>query len=480
MNNTPLWDHQQTAIDAAKNSDYYGLFFAPGTGKTRTTIEILIEKYAQFDEILPTFIFCPPVVVSNWKSEFLKYSLIPEYQIIPLVGPGKKRLKTLSEANKNSIFITNYETLLMTDVLELMESVLRNSPVSGVVVGDELHKIKSHDSRRAKGMHRLALCAKYRFGLTGTPVLNSLEDLFSEFLFLDKGERFGKNYWGFRKKFFQDKNAHMPTHVHFPNWQLKPGAESQLLSAIGDCTMSAKKEDCLDLPPLVKKIVEVEMGSEQKRLYEQMKRDLVATMTVGGEARASIAEMALTKALRLQQIVSGHIKLEGGSGEEGMVVSLKDNPRKDALKQLLEDITPAEKVIVWAVFKDNYTDIRDVCESLKIKYMELHGETKDKDASVDAFNNDESVRVLISHPGAGGVGVNLVSSSCSIYYSRNFSLEFDIQSEARNYRGGSERHEKVTRIDLVCKNTIDELVLTALSSKTALSETVLRACIGAF
>jgi SNF2 family DNA or RNA helicase len=477
MEKLPLWNHQKQAIAAAQSSEYFGLFFAPGTGKTRTTIEILLDRYANFGDVSPTFIFCPPVVVSNWVDEFGKYSLIPGHQIVPLVGHNKKRLEKLQSAPVNSIFVTNYECLLMKEVHVHMVKILSKYG-RGIVVADELHKIKSHDSKRSKAMHELGRHAGLRYGLTGTPVLNSLEDLWSEFLFLDQGERFGKNYWGFRKKYFADKNAHMPSHVHFPNWQLKPGAAKEITEKIADCTMSVKKEECLDLPPLIKKIIKVEMGPEQKRLYEQMKRDLVATLEVGGEARVSIAEMALTKALRLQQIVSGHIKTEGQGGEEGKVISLKENPRKTALKELLEEITPAEKVIVWAVFKDNYTDIKDVCSSLKLKFEELHGEVRDKDGAVKSFNEDASVRVLIAHPGAGGICVNLVSSSCAIYYSRNFSLEFDIQSEARNYRGGSERHEKITRIDLVCPDTIDELVLASLSSKTALSETVLRACLG--
>ena len=92
---------------------------------------------------------------------------------------------------------------------------------------------------------------------------------------------------------------------------------------------------------------------------------------------------------------------------------------------------------------------------------------------MNAFRTDPEVGVMIANQGAGGVGVNLVEAGYSIYYSKGFKLEDDLQSEARNYRGGSEIHEKVTRIDLVATGTIDELVTEALENKMQISENIL-------
>ena len=131
---------------------------------------------------------------------------------------------------------------------------------------------------------------------------------------------------------------------------------------------------------------------------------------------------------------------------------------------------------MWAVFKENYNDIREICETLKLDYVEVHGSIKhaDKMASVDRFNTVDSCRVFIGHPRSGGIGINLVASDVSIFYSRDFSLENDIQAEARNYRGGSEQHEKVTRIDLVTPGTLDEKVMESLASKKNIGYKVLR------
>jgi SNF2 family DNA or RNA helicase len=86
--------------------------------------------------------------------------------------------------------------------------------------------------------------------------------------------------------------------------------------------------------------------------------------------------------------------------------------------------------------------------------------------------------VLIGHPGSGGIGLNLIEASYMIYYSRSFSLEHDIQSEARCYRGGSERHQSITRIDLVTPGTIDELVMKSLATKQELSDKILKEKMG--
>jgi SNF2 family DNA or RNA helicase len=470
-----LWEHQAQAIAQAEGLNYFGLFFEPGTGKTRTMIEIYRQKCKDAGHVVPALIICPPVVIPNWRNEILQFSKIKSERIVLLQGSGVSRAERILEADPHSVFITNYEAFTMP----LIPVALQNwcEIHRPLLVLDEAHKIKDHAGKRSKAIQKLSAHCRSRYLLTGTPILNSLMDLFAQFLVLDQGARFGRNFFSFRATYFDDKNKYMPAGRHFPDWRPRPGAAEKIQKLISDCTLTAEKSKCLDLPPMVKKTIEVSMSKEQSRLYKEMRDSLLATLeTRPGETKVSIAELAITKALRLQQIVSGHIRVEGDfeSGSERKTIRLKDNPRRDALKGLLEDLAPHHKVLVWAVFKDNYADVREVCDALKLKYVELHGEVRDKQSQVDAFENDPQVRVLIGHPGSGGIGVNLVSASYSIFYSRSFSLEFDIQAEARNYRGGSNKHKSVTRIDLVTPGTIDEVVLKALASKTELSEKVLK------
>lgn len=458
------WKHQLEAIAKAKNLSEFGLFFEVGTGKTLTAIHIMLEKYRQHGKTLKTIIFCPPIVIENWKRELQLNSDINEKKIIPLIGSQLDRSKAFDfYKDKGCVFITNYEALLMGS---LYARFLMWVPE--IIIWDELHKLKNPTAKRAKLAAKLADLSVYRLGLTGTPVLNQALDLYSQYRALDCGKTFGKNFFTFRQRFFYDKNAGMPRGSYFPDWHPKPSCYEEIKQLISKSSMVAKKAECLDLPPLIKKKVFIDLSPEQKRMYTQMKKDFIAYLQ--GQ-QAAVANIAITKALRLQQIVSGFVKLEDDTTHV-----FKDNPRKDALKELLENMHAQHKIIVWAVFRDNYRDIRDVCDALKIKYVEVHGDVgnKDKYNNVDLFNNDPTVRVLLGHPGSGGIGINLVSSDISIFYSRNFSLEQDLQAEARNYRGGSERHEKVTRIDLVTKETIDEQVIEALANKVSIGDKILQ------
>lgn len=464
-----LWNHQIEALERSQGKSSYGLWFEPGLGKTATTVHMLRRLMNAHREALPTLILCPPVVIENWKHEICMHSKIDEKKIHCLQGPGADRVKKIKEV-ESGIFITNYEALLMAPLMEEFSKLM--SLPGAILVCDEIHRCKEPSAKRTKQAIKLAQLATYRFGLTGTPVLNSLMDVFSQMLIIDKGESFGSNFFGFRAKYFYDKNRGMQRDRYFPDWRALPHAEIEIKRVLETKGMYASKAECLDLPPLVKKVIYVELSPEQKRLYNSMKKDLIATLTNEAGTHVSVAELAITKALRMQQIISGHLRVEADG--EAKTLTIHDNPRKTALKELLADLTLSSKVIVWCVFRDNYQDVRDVCDSLKLRYAEVHGEVADKQTQVAEFNTDPEIRVLIGHPGSGGIGINLISSNVSIYYSRNFSLEQRLQSEARNYRGGSEIHESVTLIDLVAKDTIDELVLKSLEGKQELSERILK------
>lgn len=459
----PPWKHQFQAIERAKDLPHFALFMDMGVGKSGTTINILRHKFLYHKRILRTLILCPPIVLENWRSEFKKHSKIDSKKIVLLQGSGQKRLKTfLEHKDEQVIFVANYESLLMG---KLYEAFLQWAPE--VLVFDESHKCKNHQAKRTKLATRLSDLAAYKYILSGTPILNSPMDIFSQFRILDGGASFEKNFFHFRAKYFYDKNAGFrQKQSYFPDWQIRPNFLEEINSKIFAKGMRVTKEECLDLPPLVRQEIAVEMSSDQAKLYESMKKDFVAYI---GDV-ACVATMALTKALRLMQITSGYVKLE--DGREAHLPT----PKAAALKELLEELTPNHKVLVWAVFRENYAQIREICTELNVGFVEVHGDISpsQKFRNVDSFNTDAHIRVFIGHPGSGGIGINLVSASYSIFYSRTFSLEQDLQAEARNHRGGSEIHEKVTRIDLVCKGTIDELVVKKLASKEEISEKVLR------
>lgn len=442
-----------------------------GTGKTADTITRLrYLRHTEFKDGIKVLVICPGVVIYNWKNEIQKYSLekLEIGQVFPL-GEAAKRVKTMSEIAEmrmNGVVVTNYESFDNAVFVKLIEKWGPH-----VLVCDELHRLKNYKSKRAKTIvNTVRPKATYALGLTGSSILNSPMDLFMQWKFLDNGRTFGTNFFNFRNKYFYDANAKWAGKLnYFPKWEPIPELFGELSEKIQYNSIRVVKSETLDLPPFIEETLELEMPPKQRRLYDQMEKDFIAFID-GDRPAAVVAQLALTKALRLMQIASGFASLDG-TGEE---VTFGDNPKLDAVEQILED-NPTEKVIVWTSFKANVKSIAERLDKLKVKYVTITGDqnAKEKQEAIDAFQTDPSIRVVIANRKAGGIGVNLTAASISIVFSRNFSLEEEIQSDGRNYRGGSQIHERITKINLVMRNSIEAKVAVALKNKQNISEMIL-------
>ncbi len=472
------WGHQLKAIHIAAPLPEFALLMDMGTGKTATTINILRAKYYEHKRVLRTLILCPIVVCENWRREFELHSNVAG-RVVVLTGTAKQRIKLWQEAiakHGTVIAIMNYEGLGISTLYTLMQAYKFEA-----IVCDESQRIKNPRAKRTAAAIKLADMAAYKYILSGTPILNNPMDIFSQYRFLDGGRTFGANFFSFRAKYFVDKNAGMPRDKYFPNWQPHPDTDQNFNRLIYKKAMRVMKDECLDLPPFVKTRVDVALSPAQNRVYADMMRQFISFI----EDKACVAELAVTKSLRLQQIISGFARLDEKQQLQKYGVDVKtkemevhrfdDVPRMSALIEVIEGLPKDAKFIVWACFRENYSMILEAMSKLGISCVSLVGGLSDKErnASIDSFQNNPLMRGMVANQGAGGVGVNLTAASYSLYYSRSFNLEHDLQSEARNYRGGSEIHKKITRIDIVAPGTIDELILDSLHNKHSMAEAIL-------
>lgn len=468
-----LMAHQQEALEASRVNKDLAIFHGVGTGKTITAISILLDKMKLYEKFLKVLIFAPKAVLGGWEKEFANYTDLDRSRITILNGSNKDRLKLFLEKTSifpGQIFILNYESLLSKD---LHDALVKWSPE--ILICDEAHRLKSPESKRSVKMEPIAKKALHRYLLTGTPIVNSEMDVFQQYKILDGGETFGEKFFVFRTVYFEDANASWAHRDnHFPKFVPRKFTHEKMKRLIASKAVQAKKEDCIDLPPLMFKTVDVELSPEQKRTYKEMKDEFITFIKDNQDKpRAVMAELAMHKALRLQQIVSGFVRVEKTETEPEKDIRLKENPRLDILKDLLEDIVPSEKVIIWCCFRENYSMITEMLEKEKWNYAMVVGGTKDVQGEIDRFQTDPQCRVMIANQQAGGCGLNLQQASTAIYFSKGFSLEQDIQSLARCYRKGSDVHQKVTRIDLIAPNTIDALVSQALQRKQDISDLIL-------
>ena len=148
-------------------------------------IEILRRKFAESNRVRNTLIFCPIIVCENWKREFAMYSKIQPHDIVVLTGAGKRRMLDLKkhlgeDLSKHKIIITNYESVQMDAVY----TTLLQWGVD-LLVCDESQRVKNPDSIRAKKIAQLADTTKHNYILTGTPILNSSQDIYMQFRVLD-------------------------------------------------------------------------------------------------------------------------------------------------------------------------------------------------------------------------------------------------------------------------------------------------------
>lgn len=459
----PLWPHQIEDLDRFALQPEVALFWRMGTGKTTEAIALLRAQYQKASCVRPTLIISPVATLENWKEEFQRNSPEKVFSEVAIAyGEKKKRLSVIESGYQ--IIITNPESLDMKEVAVALGSQNYHS-----IVVDEVHRFKDPRSKRLKALLGLTGRAKQKIIMTGTPILNSYLDLWAQFMILDGGKTFGREFRHFRAKYFIDKNASWVGPGRFPLWVPKPGIEKELPALIEAKCSRRHEDDVLKLPPRVFKKAYVEMSPEQAKAYKEMEDELVASV-FKGECAAS---NALSQVIRLLQILTGYIPINSGESLEDVKWFFSENPRIKRLRELVEEIAPNNKIIIWACFTPEYVMIQNMLDELRIGFAELTGRIGDKQEHINTFRNDPKCRVMIANAKAGGVGVNLVEAAYSIYYSRGYSLGDYEQSAARNRRGGSEIHSTIVQIDMVVKDTLDEVVLEALSRKENFAATVL-------
>lgn len=520
----PPMQHQSNTLDETANVKAYALFWGCGAGKSCGEILRYRWKCATEDRLIKWLIVCPLVVMENWKREIAKFSKIPAsaIQIVNGIKENSRAKKKVSSMKvkleqfatpAKQIFITNTETLQgLTQKVELrggrkVKSLKRKEILEAMlamnfeyITIDESHRFKNPTGVRSKSLHILGdqACVKYKTILTGTPILNDPSDIWAQYRFVAPWI-FLENFGSFRRKYFVDKNAGMPSNVYFPNWVLNPGAAGELREKIHSISSVVTKEEVLDLPKKTRTRIDVPLSAQQKKLYGQMSKEMVATIatkekvdimpsTLDETLREQLEEMglntskvmsvdlAIVKGLRLQQIVSG-IFTDDETGKTHLI----DNEADRILESLLDmhinkQAAQKNKVIIWCVFKDSYKILGDICKRVLPKgmfctYLTGQQDYEEKINNMDTFNDDPNCCVIIANQGAGGTGVNLVASNKDYYYSRDFSLEKDLQSDARNHRGGQLR--EVERFDFVRGGTIDEQAYLALAKKKGMAKDIL-------
>jgi SNF2 family DNA or RNA helicase len=479
---TKPYQHQLVGHDAIHGQEFFGLFMEMGTGKTKVVIDEIISciNGAKSYKVL---IVAPRSVVRTWEKEFIKHTGATkngehahnnrgmwktaaglDFWMCRLGGSEwgmNELIEGMRSDAKLKVFLVNYERLgLIKDGLKAIGIDL--------MVCDESTRIKSPSARRTKNVIEVGRSAERRVVLTGTPITNSLFDLFSQFEFLQPASLGYTSFHAFQQRFAQ--------MAKMKQWDKVVGYKhlDDLKRTLARHSFIVTKDQCLDLPPKSYETISVEMGDKQRAMYEEMVEWFMASLEEEASDNGRIeARSFLAKLLRLSQITQGFAKtVDGGT------TPIPDGQGKlTELIDIIEDLPEDRKILVWARFHYDIDAITSALDKLGIKHVELTGRQSDaqREHAVEAFNGNNNVRVLIGEPGTGGLGLTLLGhpeKPCHtvVYYSNDYSLEKRLQSEDRCHRIG--QAHPVTYIDIVCEDSIDQHIAAKLQAKRDLCDEV--------
>jgi SNF2 family DNA or RNA helicase len=473
LTKTKSYAHQEKIINESKDCEFAGYFMEQGTGKTHVTIAVATHL---FDErrINAVLVLAPNGVHTNWAvNELPTHCATPHRVALWNTSDGKYKraqfVDTLAEDKTSLLFIlANVEAVRTAEFMELMRKHLlqggdffnASDKCPFMIVVDESTIIKNPKADVTKGCTLLADHAAYRRILTGTPITQGSLDLFSQCRFLGKSVLPYNSFTAFKYEFAVEEIVNLGPGR--PMFKKIVGYRNQdkLAKLISGFSWRVMKKDCLDLPEKVYQKVYVELTPEQKATY----RSLVKMSMCELRGSTTTALTAFTVLLRCHQVVLGYIT----DDNKNMVAV--DSNRIKALTDVIENVLPTEKVIIFCRFKE---DVRRIMETLGPEQcVQYHGGVHE-DArleNVRLFQESPTHRFFVATDAAAR-GLTLTAATQVIYYSQGFSLEKRLQSEDRAHRIGQKK--TVVYTDLVAKGTIDEKVIQALLSKKNIADMVM-------
>ena len=413
-----------------------------GLGKTLQALTVL-QKAKENDGPMPTLVICPTTVVFNWECEIQKFA--PELTCLKLSGTERRSLfKKISEYD---VVITSY-ALIRRDIDKLKDINFR------YIILDESQNIKNAMSQTAQAVKKLH--AQHKLALSGTPIENKLEELWSVFDFLMPG--------------FLLSAAEFNTRYVNPIMERQDKTvEKRLKLQIFPFILRRMKRDVAkDLPDKVENIAYCELTDEQKDFYLQVldstKEELFKSIEQNGLEKSRLS--IFSALLRLRQICC-HPRLY----DKENVKHVMSSGKFEKLKVLLEEIiSEGHRILLFSQFVNMLDIIKGWLEREGIDYEYLTGKTKDRQAAVERFNNSNIPIFLISLK-AGGTGLNLTGADYVIHYDPWWNPAVEDQATDRAYRIGQTKKVFVYR--LITKNTVEEKIQKLKTVKRDLVDSVI-------
>ncbi len=411
-----------------------------GLGKTLQAI-IAITQSLQVEPKSLSLIVCPTSLTYNWKEEFTKFN--PNIKVLLVDGPPSCRKKLLETLDQYEVIITSY-TLLQKDIETYGEKTFT------YCILDEAQHIKNRSTHNAKSVKKVK--AIHRLILTGTPIENSLDELWSLFDFLMPGLL--STYERFVEKYI--RNAAYKNNIE------------QLRKKVAPFILRRMKVDVLkDLPPVSNIVYHCHLSNLQQELYKsyaQSAREELSKL-VAKEGFDRVRIHVLATLTRLKQICCHPAIFAKETAEIG------DSSKYDMLFELLETLIEGKhKTVIFSQYTRMLNIMREDLIARGIPYAYLDGSSKNRLDIVNRFNADENLPIFLVSLKAGGSGLNLVGADTVVHYDMWWNPAVENQATDRVHRIG--QNQAVSSYKLVTLNTIEEKILQLQERKKGLVQKV--------
>jgi SNF2 family DNA or RNA helicase len=414
-----------------------------GLGKTLQTLAFLKSVVERRPEKLPSLIVCPTSLVFNWVAEAAKFT--PELNMLALHGP--RRQESFARIPEADLVVTSY-ALIRRDAEQYRAAEF------DTVVLDEAQHIKNRQTQNAQAVK--AIRARNRFVLTGTPIENSVLDLWSIFDFLMPG------YLGSATDFKERYEAPIARENN-------PEAKSRLARRIRPFLLRRlKTEVAKDLPEKIEQVSFCELTAEQHEVYQQLLESSRQEISnaVGQQGLQKSRMIILTALLRLRQVCCDLrlLKLEGAKEN--------NSGKVDLFGELLQEVIDGgHRVLVFSQFTEMLGLLKEQLASQNIEYTYLDGSTRDRAQVVQDFQTRPNIPVFLISLKAGGVGLNLTAADTVIHFDPWWNPAVEAQATDRAHRIGQTK--VVTSYKLITKGTVEEKILNLQNKKRELIQSTL-------
>lgn len=457
--------YQMKAIAMMCQNAGTAMLLDPGMGKTSIALAA-ITTLLHHKAIEAALVIAPirPMRLT-WPAEVAKWDQFKHLKVSIIHGTPKERIAAM--AAKADIYLINPENvdwlLKQRDALG-WEAAWGNVPT--LLAVDESTRFKNPSSVRFKALEKLRPLFDRAHILTGTPMPQSVADLFAQFKIVDLGDRLGRFITHFRKQFMLPEEIRIGGGRTITKWHAKPDAVPKLVSKVKDISLRLQAEDYLQMPKITYNVIPVELPKAARATYDALADDLVAKTAGGVTLTAASAAAAVMK---LRQIVNGWAY--SAEGESALVHEAK----LDALADLVEEQSGAP-IIIAVAFLHEVPAIRAALkpvlpEGTKVPYLGGGVSSTEADNVVRDWNAGKHP-VLIVHPTSVAHGLNLqAGGNALVWFGLTWNSEEHDQCVRRVYRQGQTKPVVVHYLS--AEGTVDSDIAKALATKADIQAAVI-------